>query len=249
MAAAGTLTSQELDYVAGVLLGKTSRDAAIHAGYSEKSASAQGTRLSKRAKVKDEIERRRLRISQRLSMEKPDVLTELVKIATADPNELVSLERGACRYCNGHNHAYHWRSTDELDVAVTAYRMLPAKRQAILPFPSDEGGFGYRFRAAPHDDCPNCEGEGVPRTVLRDTRNLSPGARALYAGVKETQHGIEVKMRDQDGALDKIARILGMYDADNQQTHKVDDPLMSLLGEIMRVGSRAPIKTNTETDA
>ena len=59
-------------------------------------------------------------------------------------------------------------------------------------------------------DCHHCLGDGITDVLIPDTATLTPAARKLYAGVKQTKEGIEVKMRDQDGALLNIARHLGM---------------------------------------
>lgn len=243
-----TLTAREADFVAGMVAGMDKGEAAVHAGYSEKTASSQATRLLKKVKIKDAIAAGRLRIAQRQSMEGADVISEWAKIAMADPNELVSLVRGACRYCHGIDHAYQWRTPDEFATHLSAWHALPEKKQAVITPPSEAGGFGYRFRADPKDDCPACEGEGIARTVLRDTRNLGPNARALYAGVKKTQHGIEVKMRDQDGALTNLARVLGLFAEDNRRPLDVSDPIKEILEGIWKQGSRAPIATQKETE-
>jgi hypothetical protein len=52
-------------------------------------------------------------------------------------------------------------------------------------------------------------GRGPP--VFKDTRRLSPAARALYAGVKVTKDGLEVLMHDKVGALTKVGQHLGMF--------------------------------------
>ena len=44
-----------------------------------------------------------------------------------------------------------------------------------------------------------------------DTRNLSPKAKALYAGVRATKDGQEVKTHDQMAALVNVAKHLGMF--------------------------------------
>jgi hypothetical protein len=63
--------------------------------------------------------------------------------------------------------------------------------------------------------------------VLNDTRSLSDEARALFAGVKETKEGIEVKLHDQLAALEKLMRHLGAYERDNKQ--KGEGQLAALL--------------------
>src|ERR1022692_4215591 len=80
----------------------------------------------------------------------------------------------------------------------------------IAPF-DPAGGEGYDVRKPPHHDCPECFGEGVAIPFPKDTRHLSEGARWLFAGVKVTKDGIEIKMHDQMAALLNIAKHLGMF--------------------------------------
>lgn len=80
--------------------------------------------------------------------------------------------------------------------------------------PSDIGGYGFDPRLAPHPDCPKCQGHGQGKTVIKDTRRLSRGAAALFAGIKETKDGMEIKMHSKMDALEKVFKHLGMYDAD-----------------------------------
>ena len=75
--------------------------------------------------------------------------------------------------------------------------------------PSDfdqEGGIGFNPHMAPHENCPDCMGEGTIHTIVKDTRFLSPAAVALYAGIKQTKDGIEVKMHPKTDALEKLAQ-------------------------------------------
>lgn len=92
----------------------------------------------------------------------------------------------------------------------------------------------------PSPDCVTCGGEGVGREIIADTRFLSPHARALYAGVKVTRDGMQVLMRDQDGAIDRLARVLGVFERDNAQKTK---PLAEALREFFAGlhGNRLPI--------
>lgn len=62
----------------------------------------------------------------------------------------------------------------------------------------------------PNAECALCGGEGRLVTVLKDTSRLTGSARKLFAGLKRTKDGIEVKMRDQDGALKMLAQHAGM---------------------------------------
>jgi len=73
------------------------------------------------------------------------------------------------------------------------------------------GGEGYDARKAPHLECPECFVEGIAQPFLKDTRDLSEGAQRLYAGVKVTKDGIEIKMHDPMAALLNVAKHIGMF--------------------------------------
>ena len=73
------------------------------------------------------------------------------------------------------------------------------------------GGYGFDRLLSPHPQCPYCAGEGREEIHAEDTRFLSPKAKLLYAGVKQTRDGFEIKMRDQDKAMENVARHLGMF--------------------------------------
>lgn len=95
---------------------------------------------------------------------------------------------------------------------MNAWNDLPEARRPPFP-PRDDGGYGFRRKRTPHPECPRCEGDGEGRLVVHDTRIDHP----LFAGVKETQHGIEVKLLDRMQALVGIARILGAFEKGNRQ--------------------------------
>ena len=129
-----------------------------------------------------------------------------MEIAFADPNELIGLKVGACRYCHGEGHAYHWREREYLDA------LAKWEREPDGPMPDIAGGFGYKHFVDPHPDCPECGGDGLERVVPRDSGKLSPGARLLYRGAQQTKDGIKVLIADKDKALENIGRILGAFD-------------------------------------
>jgi len=133
-----------------------------------------------------------------------EVVAFFYDVATADPRELVELKVGNCRHCHGEGHAYRWRDSEYADALAIATK-------GKAPLPEIMGGLGWRPFHAPHPDCPECGGAGVSHPVFKDTANLSPKARKLYAGVKATRQGMEVLMHDQMKAWDNLCRILGGY--------------------------------------
>lgn len=130
-----------------------------------------------------------------------DLIGGLQQIVEADPTELVEYRRGACRYCHGKDHLYHFTPAE--------YRLHLKKAGA-----EDEGGPGYNRTVAPHPECPECFGEGVGYTYIKDTRTLSAGARKLFAGVEQTSNGARVKVRDQIRANELLMRNKGLLDPD-----------------------------------
>jgi hypothetical protein len=93
-------------------------------------------------------------------------------------------------------------------------RELVQVKVGCCPDCHDEEGSPAR---PPNQECGTCAGEGIQRTVLSDTRNLSPEAAALYAGAKQTKYGIEIIMHSRDAAMEKLMRYLGAYERDNAQ--------------------------------
>lgn len=104
-----------------------------------------------------------------------------------------------------------------------------------VPFP------GY-WNAAPDHQCRVCAGEGEPRDVFHDTRNLSPRALALFKGVKRTKDGIQMLQHDPLEAMEKLNRIMGLYEKDNEQKQTpLGEALQALMAGIHETGSRMPI--------
>ncbi|MDQ5945039.1 MAG: phage terminase small subunit, partial [Pseudomonadota bacterium] len=85
-----------------------------------------------------------------------------------------------------------------------------------------QGGIGYDERLAPNPACPACFGRGVGRVLVADTRNVSKQAASLYAGIKQTKDGLEVKLHSKVDVMDKLFRHFGLYEADNKQKSALD---------------------------
>lgn len=154
------------------------------------------------------------------------VLSLITEIATASAADLMEVNIRCCRHCWGVNFAYQWKNDAEfgykvaeaLDVTARERRQwekdrdLGSKRPEpeAQPVPTDIGGYGFDVFAKPNPDCPRCLGEGHTTTRLKDTRELKGAARRLYAGVKQTKEGIEVKTRDQDKMIALLAKEFGI---------------------------------------
>lgn len=197
------LTPRQSRFVDEYLKDLSATQAAIRAGYSKKTAGRTGHENLKKPEIAREIQARMNDRSQRTQITADRVLQRWWEIATADAAELTQVRRGCCRYCHGDDHLFQWVDEAEFGRAVASAELGKE--------PSDDGGYGYRDFHLPHSDCPKCGGEGVPRVYAEDTRKLTGSAKLLFAGVKQTKDGLEVKMHDQGKALENVARHLGMF--------------------------------------
>ena len=167
--------------------------------------------------------------AEELGITASNVIERYWQIATTDTNELVQHRRRACRYCYGIDHRYQWFDDEEWQEACRKAEDADPPRKP----PSNNGGYGYQRKADPIEDCPRCEGEGEGVVHVADSRRASPGAKALYAGAKQTKDGVEIKTHDRLAALEKVAKHLGMLD-----TQKVSldieegSPLAALIGRV-----------------
>ncbi len=135
-----------------------------------------------------------------------DIIQDLHDIATADPNELVSVVRDACRFCHGVGHHHQW--IDEAEYAGTCDdAMKRTKPGCDVVMPDMSGGFGFTPTAEPNPMCPACFGRGVEVQMQRDTTRLSPQARKLYAGISKG----EIQIHDQVKAREMLGRVLGAF--------------------------------------
>lgn len=143
-----------------------------------------------------------------------DLMRDWYDIATADPNEIVSVLVESCRHCHGIEHAYHWVDEQEYARAYDVIMNAPRPKGVTLdPVPPDmTGGFGFSPSREPAPDCPQCFGKGAVHVTVHDTTKLSPAARKLYKGAKQDRYGcVEVLMHDQEAAREKLGRMLGAF--------------------------------------
>ena len=208
------LTPKQVAFVQEYLIDLCATQAAIRAGYSAKTANVTGAKLLANAKVCAAVAAAQKARSERTQITADDVVRQLALLAFADPNELVEYRRTCCRHCYGDD--FEFQETErEQDKRRHEREAAWVKRKNAKPtdvFEFDElGGIGFNALKDPNGACPNCHGLGIERAVVKDTRALSPAGRRLYAGVKQTKEGIEVKMHDQLNALIQIGRHLGMF--------------------------------------
>lgn len=208
----GELNARQQRFVQEYLIDLNATQAAIRAGYSKKTARQAGAENLSKPVIAGAISDAQKKVGEQAGITAERVLTEIWNIATADPRDLVEHKVGCCRYCWGKDFRYQ-RTDREFDDAKRANdhaRKTLAIEKRPPPF-QPEGGKGFHKNREPNPDCPECGGDGVGRTVVHDTRNLSAGAASLFAGIKETKEGLEVKFHSKDASLDKLCRHLSLF--------------------------------------
>ncbi|MFG0381089.1 terminase small subunit [Pseudomonas sp. zbq_18] len=227
------LTPLQARFVDEYLTDLNATQAAIRAGYSEKTAAEIGYENLRKPQIVAAIAEARARQQERTEITADRVLREAWHQLTADARELSAVHYNCCRYCHGLGGKYQWRDPEEFADATLRIEALNEERRAEhrpqVALPTDDGGFGFDRRARPNPECANCYGDGQIDVRIGDTRSLSPAALALYAGVKQTKFGIEVLTHSKDAAMEKLFKHLGLYEKDNQQRI---DPLASLLERV-----------------
>ncbi|WP_440111752.1 terminase small subunit [Acidovorax sp. BL-A-41-H1] len=234
------LTPKQQRFVDEYMVDLNATQAAIRAGYSRHTAGEQGCQLLAKLNIQAAISIARKAQQERTGITADRVLTEIALVAFADARELVEVRKGCCRHCWGEGFKRQ-RTVGEMNADMVEWRK-DGKDPADF---DQEGGIGYNPHRPPHPDCPDCVGEGHARTVIKDTRQLSQAAVALYAGAKETKYGIEVLSHSKMDAVEKLAKHVGLYEKDNQQKA---DPLSSLLTRIAQGNSNGfvPVAVDPE---
>ena len=230
------LTPKQERFVEEYLVDLNGTQAAIRAGYSPNGAEVTASKLLTLPKVQAAVSEGRKKLSARTEINQETVLKRWMEIATANPNDLIQFRRVCCRYCFGQGHEYQWVDEAEYERAIHNATIND------LDPPEDTGGYGFDPTIRPHPKCPKCHGEGHGEVHANDTRELTGGALALYAGVKQTKECFEIKMHDQAKALENIARHLGMFN--DKLTLKGDEehPLMVLLRQMGGAATLGPVK-------
>jgi phage terminase small subunit len=242
----GSMNDQMRAFAAEYTVDFSGKNAAIRAGYAEKSAAVTASRLLDRPDVQELLQQRMARIEAKTEINSERVIREAWGIATADVNELVEFRRRCCRHCYGIDFGYQ-RTVQEISRDRAKYNA--ERNKAIAKDPNcvgtyedfDEmGGDGYDARKPPVADCTHCWGDGVGDALFKATGAVSPSARSLYAGVKQTKDGYQMLLVDKLGAMEKLMKHLGLYETDNKQ--KSDGFAEFMAAVAAKSGGKLPIK-------
>lgn len=171
------ISDQQAKFAMLVAQGKKPTEAYRLAGYEGQGATANSnaSRMLRNARVFRAISYFRNQYQKRYTADLDLLVSQLMAIVQADPNQLAQFRRVNCRYCWGENHLYQWRDIAEFDKAAAQ-----ASRDG-KPEP-EYGGLGFVDNAIPNSDCPKCCGEGTGQLYMADTTLLDGDVRQLYAG-------------------------------------------------------------------
>jgi hypothetical protein len=166
-------------------------------------ASQEAYRRLKKPAVAREIAKIREMTKSKVQLSTGLIVDDILNVITADPRDLVEIVTESCRYCHGVDHLYQhtlneWRKK-EFEADATG-----------KPAPHPLGGIGFNPYRDPHPNCPECFGKGVTIERIKDVRDLSPAAAALYIGAERTKNGLKINMRNKDAAREAAAKFLGM---------------------------------------
>jgi phage terminase small subunit len=179
--------------------------AAIRAGYAERSAAEISYELLRKPQIRAAIENRMQVLAAAAEVDATRVIAELATIAFADSRELMSVHQDSCRYCWGIDGGRQWTRAEYCEALAEAMKEGAAAAPEML------GGIGYDPRREPNPDCGECFGRGVATVIIKDSRKLSRSAARLMASVKQSKDGsIELKTLDQQAALMALGRITGV---------------------------------------
>jgi phage terminase small subunit len=171
-----------------------------------------GNGLIRRKYIRERITELRDQAARVAIVDGAKVIAEWSAIALGDVSSLVQYQRVNCRHCNGVDNKFQWLNEDEY--AIASAKAIDLQQS----LPECSGGFGFRKNGEPSEECPHCCGEGEGRVFLKDTRYLTADEKRLYAGVKMTNAGIEIKTRDQDAALLNLAKYFKLLSPEQKDT-------------------------------
>lgn len=252
MSTSARINRKQALFVAEYLKCLNASEAARRAGYSAKTAMHIGFQLLQKTPVAAAIAKAQRERMERLKLDADGLVQIWSTITTADTNEVVQYRRNSCRHCWGLDFNYQCTPAEfrEAQIRFEERRasILAGGGHDIGDFPTSEGDW-YDKRKRPNPECPECFGDGIGETYIRDTRDLTEAGRALFAGVKEGRDGIEVKLHDQQSAAEKLGRSLGVFrdrDAAGGQTGVLETELAMRYVELMEKSREMQRRTLAE---
>jgi len=181
--------------------------AAQHAGYPAVIAARKAYNLLAQPRIQNrlaEIEREMMSATH-IDAENlfREIVTQNLRLARA--RVPVQVWNPPCRYCYGTNHEYqrtHAEFERDFDAHISRPLKLNPKTQKPyrVPLFDPKGGPGYDSSLPPHQDCPECHGDGDtqhPIIRVKDSRFFTAEERELFHGAEVTEKGVKTFWKDQ----------------------------------------------------
>lgn len=199
------VSDKEFNFARLVAQGMDKYKAFLEAGYTWNGANkpyAESSRIARKPRVMRAIFYFKELIQERYQFQMDEVVSQLMAIIRADPNDISQYRRINCRHCYGIEHKYQWRNMEEQQKATA---LAAQKKQ---PAPDISGGVGFVEARDPHPECPQCAGEGKGQMYMADTRDISGDARYLFQGVSMGKTGIEILQANKMEARKELLRLV-----------------------------------------
>lgn len=170
------LTARQKRFIGEYLVDLNATQAALRAGYSEKSAGKIGFQLLEKTRVQEEIDKAMRAREKRTNITQDMVLEEYRQLGFSKITDYLTVRTE--RILVGRDM--------ETNEPISEIRQL---------------------------------------LILKDTSEIPEDKLAAIAEIKETQHGLSFKLHDKKGALDSIAKHLGMFIERLEHTGKDGGPI------------------------
>lgn len=182
--------------------------------------------------IQDATEKRLLAAS--LSGE--DIIKMWADAIKFDMNELVELRRRPCGYCYAEGGqpelimAEYWDQKEDHDKLRRSLLRADPEND-IGEFPPMTAFKFIDVGKRPNPECPICHGHGIPMRYMKDTRDLSPTARRMYAGIEQVKGDLNFVVLSKERAMDNLARALGLF-KDKEEAKEGNGPTADALQDI-----------------
>lgn len=199
------LSAQQIQFCNEYCVDFNATKAYIRAKYSANGAGPSASALLQNPNIQNRIGERMSELAAATALTPEWVIERWMELALGDAGELSRVRRINCRHCWGHGGFYQWTPQQYRRAVEDNLAQKPPQ-----PAPDYTGGLDFDLRREPNPACLECKGDGDMTAFLEDTGKVTGYSRKLFAGVKQTNNGIEIKLRDQDVALANLAKYLGM---------------------------------------
>lgn len=201
------LRPRQLRFVDEYLVDLNATQAAIRAGYAPSSADVEGPRLLGNHRIAAAIQAAQIARQERTQISTDEVVRRLWELFQVDVRSIVRIEKDPCRYCWGADHREPAETPGGGEGRATS---LVPSLAVNAEANAHQGAMASDPRGGPDPTCPGCHGRGLDHLVVTPSGQLDAASARMIASIKQTRHGIEVKLHDQLGPTKLLMQHLGL---------------------------------------